>query len=144
MINKLTITTNKTVDLLAKQQEEIRELKQRIHDLEYAKYILKVKDKGIIHLLKPIDIVHCEASCNYCIIYTKDGQKITLSKTLKTVQSSLPEELFIRIHQSFLVNKIEISQIKHNGEAVVALKNGVKLAFAVGRKREILARFKQL
>jgi two-component system, LytTR family, response regulator len=51
------------------------------------------------------EIKYCSASGNYCTVTLESGKEVLLSKTLKFVQQQLPSRLFIRVHQSHLVNK---------------------------------------
>jgi DNA-binding LytR/AlgR family response regulator len=55
-------------------------------------------------LIKPSSIVYLEADSNYTYIHCADGKKMLLSRTIKYLKAYLPEDKFIRIHQSYLVN----------------------------------------
>ncbi len=49
------------------------------------------------------DILYCKGEGSYCaIVTTKD--KYIQSKTLKEIQSRLPEDRFLRVHKSYIVN----------------------------------------
>ena len=48
------------------------------------------------------------SASNYSIFHLGDGEKIITSKTLKYWQGILPEELFVRCHNSFLINRFRI------------------------------------
>src|SRR5690606_4557988 len=56
------------------------------------------------------DIIHIEADSNYSIFHLKsakghpDGEKITVSKVLKDYEEILPEDKFVRVHKSSIVN----------------------------------------
>ena len=50
------------------------------------------------------DICYLEASNNYSIIHTKNGDEFVASKTLKEFDSILNND-FLRVHKSYLVNK---------------------------------------
>lgn len=58
------------------------------------------------------DILYCSAQINYTKIFTRNGNFILCSKTLKEVEKNLPEDQFIRIHHSHLVNINYITAIK--------------------------------
>lgn len=57
------------------------------------------------HLIPFAEIIQCTADSNYCRIELTDGSSIMTSKTLKYIQSKLPTRLFVRTHQSHLVNR---------------------------------------
>jgi two-component system LytT family response regulator len=58
------------------------------------------------------DIIYLEASSNYTIIFLQNGPRIAVSKTLKEFNEMLPSSVFIRIHNSYLVNKNHL--VKYN------------------------------
>jgi two-component system LytT family response regulator len=60
------------------------------------------------------EIKFCAASGNYCIVALESGKEVLLSKTLKFVQKQLPPSLFLRVHQSYLVNKDYVRFIGKN------------------------------
>lgn len=59
------------------------------------------------------DIKWIEADGNYTTIYLSgDNKRSVIRQSLSTLQEQLPEEDFIRIHKSYVVNKKYIHQIK--------------------------------
>ena len=63
-----------------------------------------IRSQRGLKLLELSAIVRCKADNNYTEIYTRDGQKHLVSKTLSEVASLLPGHFFVRVHQSHLVN----------------------------------------
>ncbi|MBI2418743.1 MAG: response regulator transcription factor, partial [Ignavibacteriales bacterium] len=49
-------------------------------------------------------ILYIEALEHYCNVLTADGKKLLIRKTMKDWEEILPEELFIRIHRSTIIN----------------------------------------
>lgn len=80
-----------------------------------------------IHLLNVADIVRCESDSNYTHIKMLSGKRITVTITLKSISAKLGEEHFVRVHQSHLVNKKEISEIKRGDQTEIILNNGDKI-----------------
>ncbi len=56
------------------------------------------------------DILYIEAERNYCRIYSKNKEYL-LSITLKDMDDKLPNNHFLRIHRSFIVNISQIDEI---------------------------------
>ncbi|MCF8256816.1 MAG: LytTR family transcriptional regulator DNA-binding domain-containing protein [Flavobacteriales bacterium] len=56
------------------------------------------------------DILYLQALDNYTQVYTRD-KRFTISYTLKTVESKLPPERFIRIHRSYIIHLDAIEKI---------------------------------
>lgn len=93
-----------------------------------------------LHFLHVADLVRCESSSNYTILYTKDKQKLVMTKTLKEVESMLEGHAFFRIHHSHLVNLDFIKTYhKGNGGTVTMLDNS-ELAVSTRRKEAFLKR----
>lgn len=69
----------------------------------------------------------------------EDDMKVyTMRETLNIFESRLPEDDFIRIHQSFLVN---IKHIKNIARYKVILTNGVELTIPKARYAEVKKKF---
>jgi len=56
------------------------------------------------------DILYIEAERNYCRIYSKDKEYL-LVMTLKDMDEKLPNNHFLRVHRSFIVNLSQIQEI---------------------------------
>ncbi|HLV38951.1 LytR/AlgR family response regulator transcription factor [Xanthomarina sp.] len=56
------------------------------------------------------DILYIEAERNYCRIYSKDKEYLLVT-TLKAIDEKLPQDHFLRIHRSFIVNISQIDEI---------------------------------
>jgi len=84
------------------------------------------------------DILYLESDSNYTYLYFKNGNKELISKTLKQFQNELPENLFCRIHNSFIVNINSVKEyIKGRGGQIV-LRNNKVLNVAQAKKSNFL------
>jgi two-component system LytT family response regulator len=87
------------------------------------------------------NILYCEASSNYTVLYTADGKEYVASKTLKEYEDLLDEYNFFRIHHSYLVNIKAIKKyIKGDGGHVI-LANEVSLDVSKRKKTDFLLRY---
>lgn len=82
-------------------------------------------------------ILYCQANSNYCLVHVESSKKTCVSKTLKWVKEQLPPEQFIRIHQSFLVNKEAIAQFHFGPQAFISLWDGTIIPVARSRKQYV-------
>lgn len=88
-------------------------------------YSNKVFDKLAIpsvdefSFVKITDIIRCEASSNYTIIYLANGKKIVAPKTLKEFEGLLASEGFFRVHQSHLISLNHIRQFQKNKNKII-------------------------
>jgi two-component system LytT family response regulator len=83
-------------------------------------------------------IIYLEASINYTRFYMHDDIKYTVSKTMKEFQDMLPTEIFIRIHNSYIVNKNYVEKYIRGDGGQVMLRNGAVLDVAKRKKAEFL------
>jgi DNA-binding LytR/AlgR family response regulator len=75
-------------------------------------YIFIKSDKRI-EKVELCDILYAEVLGNYVTIYT-ERKKIIAYLTMKSLESQLSSSDFIKIHQSFLVNRSKIESVEGN------------------------------
>lgn len=98
--------------------------------------ILCIKSYGDYRYIAANDICYLQADNNSTDIYLNNGEMITAFKTLKHFEGVLSFP-FIRIHNSYIVNRDYISRI-HSGNSVCYIKNSaVKLPFSKSYKVNI-------
>jgi len=72
-----------------------------------------IKADSIIHKLLYSDVLFAEARGNYTRIVTKDNT-ITPNISFSSIEAMLPADDFIRVHRSFIINKMNITRIEGN------------------------------
>jgi two-component system, LytTR family, response regulator len=87
------------------------------------------------------DIIYCEASSNYTNIYTLDGKKHIVSRTLKEYEDLLEDHNFFRVHNSHLINLSCIKKYVRGEGGYVIMVNDVSLDVAKRKKDAFLSRF---
>nr|NQU90820.1 response regulator transcription factor [Bacteroidota bacterium] len=106
------------------------------------KIILKTQEN--IHLMDIQDIVFCESDGCYTRIYTKDKNKILISKLLKEYDELLQGAGFYRVHKSYLINLRHIKRFEKQDGGNIVLTNEHKLPVASRKKEELLELFEKL
>lgn len=84
------------------------------------------------------EIAHLEASNNYTVICLTGNRKFLVSRTLKDFEDLLPRDRFVRIHQSYIINKYCIDRYIRGEGGQVVLNTGVVLDVAKRKKTEFL------
>jgi len=108
----------------------IRQLHKRLPDR------IGVRLAHGIECIRLDQIVCCQAWGNYCKIHLANRETpLLVSKTLKHVTSVLPEDLFFKTHQSFV---IRIDAIGSIGEDIL-LSNGMNVPLSRGQRPEFLS-----
>ncbi len=91
-----------------------------------------------LQFLKISDILYLEANTNYTHIILADSKKFVVCQTLKNFEDMLPTDTFIRIHNSFIINKNFAEKYIRGDGGQVVLSNGVALDVSKRKKAEFL------
>ncbi|MEM1121009.1 MAG: LytTR family DNA-binding domain-containing protein [Bacteroidota bacterium] len=95
---------------------------------------------GLI-FIKRSAVLYCCSDGAYTNIYVQGGRKLTVSKNLKEVEAALATDLFIRIHNSHLINLDHAVGYINNNYNCVKMSNGEELAVSRNRKKELMECF---
>ncbi len=83
------------------------------------------------------EIIRCQAESNYTRFYLKDKSSLLICKTLKEYEKALEPYLFIRVHQSHLVNLREIKAFVRRDNGYVELYDKSVIPVSKTRKEEV-------
>lgn len=95
---------------------------------------------GKLIFLKPEEIVCVESDGNYSSIHTTDAKKIVVTKKLKEVNGLLPEDMFFRIHNSYIINLNKVKEY-YKTDGYVILEMNHKIPVSRQKKTEFLDKF---
>jgi len=84
------------------------------------------------------EIVYCEGARSYSIIYLQDNKKMVVSMKLKECEDVLPESIFFRVHNSYIVNTNYVEKYIRGKGGQVVLTNHKTLQLSQSRKDEFL------
>ena len=132
----------KTIAKIREQEQDSDELGKQIDQLfkslrsDQVKTLALPSQQGIdyIHLT---EIIYLNASGNYTTFYLSDGRKIIVTKTIKEYEEILPEDLFFRVHQSYIVRADQVKQYSKEDSSVY-VSNGDLIPVAKRRRKEFL------
>lgn len=103
-----------------------------------------LKTTNSVHIVNLSDIIRCESEKNYTHFYTTEGEKITVSKTLKEFNELLLGYSFYRVHQSHLVNLMHLKRYdKQNGGCLV-MDDNTTVPVSFRKKEDLMKLFKNL
>lgn len=119
-------------------------LKNLEEDLKAQKGVSRITlPSGQGYRLVDVDeIIHIEADSNYSIFHLKNAEKITVSKVLKDYEEILPEERFVRIHKSSIVNLKYVKEYNTKNGLVLALTNGESIMVSRRRASDFFEKMK--
>ncbi len=93
--------------------KDFYEMKNRTTGGPQSSYIFIKSDSKRIEKIELCDILYAESVGNYVSVYT-ENKRIIAYLTMKSLESQLPSDDFIKIHQSYLVNCSKIEAIEGN------------------------------
>jgi len=92
-----------------------------------------------ISIVQSIEINYAQADEKYTQLVLLSGEKIFVSHSLKELESLLPEDEFLRPHQSYIVRVDAIRKIqKDSGGLILLLKNKVEIPVSRRNKEAVL------
>lgn len=92
---------------------------------------------GSRQIVIPISQLVCmEGSGNYAYIYTSDGKRYLVSKTLKSYAEILDKAVFVRVHKSWIIN-LKFLQDYCEDDRSLRLLGGREIAISRRRVREV-------
>jgi len=124
---------------LQQQQLEIARGNSETRNLQSRMVLSTLESLQVIQLK---DIIYCQSEGGYTWFFLFNGEKILISKPLKFYEELLPEEWFLRPHQSYLVNIIYVDKYLKAGDLV--LKNKTEIPVSSRRKEQIIQRIIQI
>ena len=105
------------------RNESLKNLSNNLHEGKLIKKITLPSAQGY-KLIDVDDIVHIEADSNYSVFNLVNLEKIVVSKVLKDYEEILPENKFLRIHKSSIVNLQYVKEYNAKNGLQVLLSNG--------------------
>jgi two-component system, LytTR family, response regulator len=89
-------------------------------------------------LVKINSIIYCKADQNYTTVFINDGIVLMISKPLSFVEELLPDNLFYRVHKSYLVNLNFVKTYSRADGYHIILEDETKLPVATRRNDEFV------
>ena len=106
------------------------------------RFLIQTKEDAKVILFE--DVMYCVADSNYTKIYLRDGSKLMVCKTLKTIEAILCQPNFLRIHASNLINLNCIKRILKTQGYMVELQDKVLLDVSRSRRNELMQKMERL
>ena len=106
--------------------------------LAHEKLALPSKNGRIIISLS--DIFYVQAASNYSHLMDINGNRYTMTKTLKSIEQLLPNKSFFRCHQSYLINMNYLTEINRDGTLTLKSQEHRKIIPVARRKRSEMKR----
>jgi two-component system LytT family response regulator len=123
------------------RNESLKNLANDLTDKTGIKKITLPSGQGY-RLVDIDDIIHIAADSNYSVFHLLNLEKIAVSKILKDYEEILPENTFVRIHKSSIVNLKYIKEYNSKNGLQVVLDNGEMINVSRRRASDFFEKIK--
>ena len=90
-------------------------LLDNIRRKDTAQFTLSIRTLEGVHFLSLPELVRCEADGNYTCFFMADKKKVVASRPMGEFEALLDPAQFFRVHKSFIVNRLHIQSLLHQG-----------------------------
>lgn len=85
------------------------------------------------------DILRCESDSNYTrIFFVNNSKELLVCRTLKEIEATLGTVLFLRVHNSHLVNKKQVKKLVKTDGGYLLMSDGTTVPVARSKRNSIL------
>lgn len=99
---------------------------------------ISIHTKTNIYFVDPEKIIYCKCNNTSTTFFLDNMESLVISKGIKSVEKLLDNPLFIKPHQSYLVNRSYISIVDKMNDYALILSNHERIPIATRRRKEIL------
>jgi two-component system LytT family response regulator len=100
--------------------------------------MLKISSRDHVVFINCYDIIYIEVVNVCAVIHTKDKQKLISSKGLRETLEDLPQDVFIRTHNSYAVNRSEVYKYLKSKNGSLLMTDGSQIPISETRKKFVL------
>ncbi|MCX6320098.1 MAG: LytTR family DNA-binding domain-containing protein [Bacteroidetes bacterium] len=121
------------------QQQLVSNLLTNLQQKSTEDFKLSVSVKEGVFLFDTKDIICMEGMNNYTKLFFTNQKPLLVARTLKEYEDILTEHKFLRIHKSFLVNKMHVKKLDNMGS--LWLTQDITVPVSRRKKGEVTALF---
>jgi two-component system LytT family response regulator len=133
-----------TVRRLADTNTDITQKIHLEHLLEIIKDKPQVPERIAFPTLEGLEfvaveqILRCESSSNYTTIYLLNASAMVVCRTLKEIEELLPASLFLRVHNSHVINKRHIRKYIKGAGGSIKMSDNYEVPVSRLRRDQVL------
>jgi two-component system LytT family response regulator len=101
---------------------------------------IAINTDGKLIFLETKEILYIVSDGNYSTFHTTNNKKIVVTKKLKEINTLLPNEIFFRVHNSYIINLTKVKEF-FKTDSYVIIENNHKIPVSRQKKSEFLEKF---
>ena len=137
VIKELQQAVNKVVDHFEQKKSEL------ITDNQKPGRIT-LSHTGGFSVIEMKDIVRLEAESNYTRVFITDKKSYFVSKPLKVFEDSLKDNIFFRVHRSYIINLNHVKEFLREDGGVIVMNDGARIQLPKARYADFMDALKKL
>ena len=98
---------------------------------------IAINTDGKLIFLESKEILFIVSDGNYSTFHTTNNKKIVVTKKLKEINALLPNEIFFRVHNSYIINLTKVKEF-FKTDGYVIIENNHKIPVSRQKKSEFL------
>jgi two-component system LytT family response regulator len=92
-----------------------------------------------VEFIETTSILRCESDSNYTrIFFVGEQRELLICKTLKDIENILGPTLFLRVHNSHLINKKQVKRLIKTDGGHLIMNDGAEIPLARSKKASII------
>ena len=135
-IDELSDAIDRVQTITADRSTHLEIVKEQFVENKREHIVLRLQEG--YQIIRFEDLMYCQSDKGYTTFYTNDKKSYIASKPIKEFESQLPNDLFVRTHQSYMVNLRFIDKYDKTGYAF--LKSGAKIPVSTRKREEFVSR----
>lgn len=116
----------------------VSKLSEELKNSENPHMRISLHSNEYIDFIEVSDIIYCKSDNVYCDIYTRTKGKLTYTKKMKDLEAELPNNTFIRCHNSHIVNKNFVFRYSKIDGGALILTNDSIIPVSRSRKDDVV------
>ena len=101
---------------------------------------IAINTDGKLIFLESNEILYIVSDGNYSTFHTTNNKKIVVTKKLKEINTLLPNEIFFRVHNSYIINLTKVKEF-FKTDSYVIIENNHKIPVSRQKKSAFLEKF---
>jgi DNA-binding LytR/AlgR family response regulator len=111
---------------------------EQVEALDKHNDFISLKDNKTVYRIMLEHILYVQSWGNYLKFFLKSDEVKIVRKTIKELESEIPEKYFLRIHKSYIVNISHVKATEGNQVIIGDQKLPIGKSYAISTKKKLI------
>jgi two-component system LytT family response regulator len=99
---------------------------------------------GGFSVIEMKDIIRLEAESNYTRVYVTEKRSYFVSKPLKVFEDSIKDNIFFRVHRSYIINLNHVKEFLREDGGVIVMNDDARIQLPKARYNDFIEAMRRL